>query len=399
MAVRDAQWHAMGEPAQAHEAAALDALRQLLPDSPTTHVWTNVLFRDRDGRAGEYDVILLHHNGLFVLELKGWHGRISGDQFTWTVTAPNGQVRQERDPFQSAELKAKRLASELQRTRQERRARHLLIPRIEAMTVLHGQGCRVELSEAAASRVWGLDGYDVRGVPSIRGLLDAPPLQEANNVDAPRARELVRLIEQLGLRERPRTRMVGQYEIERADPLGEGPGWVDVRATHPVMHRTFRRIRLYDVPAKATRQERSEIERAAYREMALVEGLGHPGIVRPLEILTPDQGPALVFPDDADTTPLTTFLVQQPRPADVRLSVVRQVGEVLDYAHKRGVQHRALTPSAVRITACRRADSRSSRHREVDGVQPRGGPAGPRCRRYRHTLCSPLDCGRGLPTC
>jgi hypothetical protein len=42
----------MGEPAQRHE--------------------------DRDGRDGEYDVILLHHNGMYVLELKGWHGRITG---------------------------------------------------------------------------------------------------------------------------------------------------------------------------------------------------------------------------------------------------------------------------------------------------------------------------------
>jgi hypothetical protein len=68
---------------------------------------TNLLFRDRDGRDGEYGVILLHHNGLYVLELKGWHGRITGDQFTWTVTAPNGQVRQEGDLVQTGDGKAK----------------------------------------------------------------------------------------------------------------------------------------------------------------------------------------------------------------------------------------------------------------------------------------------------
>ena len=350
MAVRDAQWHAMGEPAQAHEAAALAALRQLLPDSPTTHVWTNVLFRDRDGRDGEYDVILLHHNGLYVLELKGWHGRITGDQFTWTVTAPNGQVRQERDPFQTADGKAKRLAGELRRAKDEQRMRHLLLPRVEAMTVLHGQGSRVQLTEAAASRVWALDGYDVRGVPPLRDLLDAPPQQEANNVGAPQARELVRLMQQLGLRARPKTRMVGQYEIERADPLGEGPGWVDVRAKHPALERSYRRIRLYDVPAKATAKTRQQIERAAHREMVLVEGLNHPGVVRPNELLTSDEGPALVFPDDADSVPLTTFLAEQPRSADTRLALLRQLGEILDYAHKHGVTHRALTPTAVRIT-------------------------------------------------
>ena len=92
MTVKDAQWRVMGEPAQKHEAAALDALRRLLPDSPTTHAWTNVLSRTRDGRADEIDVLLLHHNGLYVLELKGWLGHITGDQTTWRVTTDNGRV-------------------------------------------------------------------------------------------------------------------------------------------------------------------------------------------------------------------------------------------------------------------------------------------------------------------
>ena len=101
MTVKDAQWRVMGEPAQKHEAAALDALRRLLPDSPTTHAWTNVLSRTRDGRADEIDVLLLHHNGLYILELKGWLGHIAGDQTTWRVTKDNGRVEPSARPLQT----------------------------------------------------------------------------------------------------------------------------------------------------------------------------------------------------------------------------------------------------------------------------------------------------------
>ena len=91
---------------------------------------------------------------------------------------------------------------------------------------------------------------------SIRELLDAAPQNQANDIDAQRAKALVALIKDMGLQATPKVRMVGQYEIDSADPLGEGPGWVDVRAKHPALPDEYRRIRLYDVPPKATATER-----------------------------------------------------------------------------------------------------------------------------------------------
>ena len=226
----------------------------------------------------------------------------------------------------------------------------LRLPRVEAMTVLHGRNSRVDLTEAAASRVWALDGYNVTGVPSVRELLDQPPRDLANSIDGPRARQIVAIIEAIGLKPLPKVRKVGEYEIERAAHLGDGPGWVDVRAKHPFMRHAYRRIRLYDVPPGAGKKERQQIERAARREIELVHDLAHPGIVKPVDILITDEGPALVFQDDADSVPLAEYVGDERPPADVRLSLVRQLGEILDYAHKRRVQHRALTPTAVRVT-------------------------------------------------
>ncbi len=349
MAVNDQRWHQLGDPVTAAEAQGLQALRDLLPDSPLTHAWTNVTFRDREGRASEIDVILLHHNGLHFLELKGWHGSISGDQMTWRVTAPNGNVRVDKDPFIATDGKAKRFGSELKHAAAQRGVRPNEVPRIRAATVLHGQGSTVSLSEQSAANTYGLDGYQVTGVRSIRVLLDAAPQNQGDVIDAQRAKALVALIKDLGLQATPKVRTVGQYVIDSADPLGEGPGWVDVRAQHPALHDEYRRIRMYDVPPKATANERHEIERMATREYALAKPLEHPGVARPLEVLTTEAGPALVFPDDSGQLPLTTYLTAHPLDADGRRALIRQVGEVVDYAHKRGVQHRALSPACVYV--------------------------------------------------
>ena len=347
MAVSDTRWHQLGDPVTDAEAAALATLRDLLPDSPTTTVWSNVTFRDSSGRAIEIDVILLHRNGLYVIELKGWHGTIDGDQQNWRITAPNGSVRIAPDPFKLTEAKAKRIATELQKARWGLQGKHPKVPFVRAVTVLHGKGSRVTLDPAASATTFALDGYGVKGVRSIRELLDASPNEAANDITAQRAPALVNLIKSIGLKPSPKVRMVGQYVVEKANPLAEGPGWVDVRARHPLLPNEFRRLRLYDEPVKATQQERKAIARAAHREYALVAKLAHPGIVRPLEVLSPESGPALVFPDNGPDVSVGQYLAGHPLDAEARLGLIRQLGEVLAYAHDHGVTHRALTASTV----------------------------------------------------
>ena len=109
------QWITMGAPATDDEKRALSDVRKLLADVNTTWAWANLTFVAHDGQSSEVDVILLNHNGLFLLELKGWHGRIIGDQQYWRVTDPNGKVRTAPNPLHSTTLKAKRLKSLLER--------------------------------------------------------------------------------------------------------------------------------------------------------------------------------------------------------------------------------------------------------------------------------------------
>ena len=92
---------------------------------------------------------------------------------------------------------------------------------------------------------------------------------------------------------------------EKADPLGEGPTWQDLLATHPAMPDLKRRIRLFDLPTGSSSEAREETQFTAKRELALTRGIKHDGVVGPLEYVETDSGPALVFDHDSDARPWT----------------------------------------------------------------------------------------------
>ena len=348
-------WDDLGEPASPAEAEALAALRELLPDDAVTHAWSNLTFTDLSGRTGEIDLLLLTRVGFFVLELKGWHGTIAGTQQNWAVTGASGQhTRNERNPWYLTEQKAKRLSSllkRLARNDQERQA----VPFVGALVVLHGRDARVELKETAISGLYALDGYGVSGLPAdhnLKQFLATAPANDAHLIDGPRAKQIVHLVKSAGFVATPKNRFVGQYSLEKADPLGEGPTWQDLLATHPAMPDVKRRIRLFDLPPGSSSEAREEAQFTARRELALTRGIKHDGVVAPLDYVETDSGPALVFDHDDDARPLDEYLADPATTLsfDERLALIRQIGEVLRYAHNRRLTHRGLTPRQVDVT-------------------------------------------------
>src|SRR5690606_25464930 len=260
------QWRSLGEPASPAEAAALDALRELLPDDAVTHAWANVSFIDHGGRISEADVILLTRSGLYVVELKGWgdgKGRVAGDQQNWRVTFDSGYVRHERNPVFTTDMKAKRLKALLQSAGRG----GVRIPFVGALVVMHGRDSRVELDSLAQANVVALDGFGVKGLKRrFSEFLATPPSHPSNLVDGPAATKLARLLTKVGFQPTPKNRFVGQYSLEKADPLGQGPHWQDLRATHPSMPGVQRRLRLFDMKPGASDEARELIRSAARRE-------------------------------------------------------------------------------------------------------------------------------------
>jgi hypothetical protein len=198
--VLERNWHPVGDPESTDEAEALEALRGLLPDDPLCHAWTNLAFQDRTGHVNEVDVLLLVKQGMFVVELKGWHGHVSGRNNEWHV----GKGTQRRDlrgnPVVQTDKKAKRLKGMLHEAEDEARTR-VTIPYLAPVVVMHGRRSEIDLSDQTKGSVFGLDRFDVKGVPSFTELLKRPAKGRA--LDKPTADALVRLIQNCGLAPKP----------------------------------------------------------------------------------------------------------------------------------------------------------------------------------------------------
>lgn len=341
------QWHEVGQPASAAEAEALRAIKAMLPDGAIAWAWSNLSFISVNGRLAETDLLLLTRTGLTLIELKGWHGRITGNQQTWRVgdtTKPN--------PLFLTDAKAKWLRSLLEYVQPG--PKRIPIPYVKAITVLHGRDSVVDLDPVATTDTYGLDGFNVRGVPPLSEYLARVPTDIRDAVDAKRAKELVAVIGLAGFTAPPRTRKVGQYTVERLEPVEQGSTWSDVIAENPHLPGQRKRIRLYDVPRGATPERRQQVTRIAQREFYLTSGLKHPGVVAPEDFFDdPQAGPALVFAHDPAAARLDRWLAENADALtlDRRLEVLRQLAEILKYAHARGVTHRALSPQHVFITS------------------------------------------------
>jgi serine/threonine protein kinase len=343
------QWIDVGQPASPAEAEALRAIKAILPDGAIAWAWSNLSFISVNGRLAEVDLVLLTKTGLTLIELKGWNGQIKGNQQNWRVgdsTKPN--------PLFLTDQKAKWLRGLLEYVQPA--GKKVPIPFIRAITVLHGKDSKVELDPVAVAHTFGLDGFNVRGVPAFSEYLSHVATDARDVIDLKRAKELVAVIGAAGFSAPPRTRMVGQYAIDRLEPIELGSAWTDVIADNPHMPGHRKRIRLYDVPRGVSEERRQKINRVAQREFLLTRGLTHPGVIAPEDFFSdPQAGPALVFAHDPLAQRLDRWLTARgpELTLDRRLDVLRQLAEIFKYAHARGVTHRALSPHQVFVTESR----------------------------------------------
>jgi serine/threonine protein kinase len=181
---------------------------------------------------------------------------------------------------------------------------------------------------------------------------DCPGLQPKPGpfVDRPLAKIVSQAIEQADIPGQPRQRRVSDYLLERL--IEEGPGYQDWEAAHAQNLGGKRRVRLYLVWNEATTDDRQMVERAARRDFQLTEALQHPGVLRALGFTEHEVGPAIVFEHDPNSLRLDHFLTQRADRlgVDVRLDLMRQIAEIVRFAHQKRVVHRALSPQSVLVS-------------------------------------------------
>src|SRR5664280_3168047 len=96
MEATSSRWHPFSPSHLSFEVTALELLRILLPDTDPYRVWTNFEFTN-GGQIYEVDALVVTAKGVYLIEVKSWAGKVTGDQGTWVQQRRDGT----RVPFSS----------------------------------------------------------------------------------------------------------------------------------------------------------------------------------------------------------------------------------------------------------------------------------------------------------
>src|SRR6202162_1482701 len=139
---------------------------------------------------------------------------------------------------------------------------------------------------------------------------------------------------------------IGRYRI--IGELGRGAMGIVYKAQDPAIGRliAIKSIRLGDLTDD---NERERLRDRLFREAQSAGVLSHPGIVTIYDIAE-ENGMAYIFMEFVNGPPLEKMLKHEQTPdGETLLSIFRQVGAALDYAHKKGIVHRDIKPANIMI--------------------------------------------------
>ena len=347
-------WTTISESQFPWERDALDFVRGHFPTHEPYRAWSNFEFIAEDGSVNEVDLLVFSPKGFFLVEIKSHLGRLFGDAGTWTFEH-EGKLRTLDNPLLDANRKAKKLSSLLSRQKGAQKKGRL--PFIEALVFCSDPDLKCELQGTARTRVCLRDRQAQDEQPARDGIMAALLRRECPGLDQnpkgqhnrPMAKIVSQALEKAGIRPRQRHRKVSDYVLEQL--VDEGPGYQDWLASHAQVKETKRLVRLYTVRQEAKAEDRQTIERAAKREFQLLETLQHPGVLRAHGFTEHELGPALILEYEPTARRLDLFLTerQDSLSADQRLYLIRQVAEVIRFAHEKKVVHRAISPRSILV--------------------------------------------------
>lgn len=338
-----------------HERRALDFVRAGLPDHDPYRAWSNFEFQTNDGAIYEVDLLVLTKQGFFLVEIKSWPGRVRGDAGTWTRTTPAGRVISDDNPVLLANRKAKALSSLL---KVQSATKNVRVPWLDAIVFLSADDLHCDLTGPAANRVFLKDRKASESQNERNGILAALMRREGqgidpdlrSTIDTKVARAISKAIDDSGIRPSQKSRRIGDFVL--GELIADGPGYQDRIAEHVSVKNDFRRVRLYTVAAADSEEVRLRRKRAAIREYEIIRSLNHPGVLPVTDYKEHELGPALLFRyADPQSIRFDHYLATQCHnlTTSQRLKLLRDIADVVRYAHRKRVIHRSLSPYSILV--------------------------------------------------
>lgn len=338
------------------EREALDFVRERLPKGDAYRAWSNFEFIDGQGNINEVDLLVFSPRGAFLVEIKSWPQKTTGDSATWFRELDGGRRPRAFDnPLLLTNKKAKRLKGLLDEAVRRNRDNPKRLPYLQPLVFLSDPRVQVTLDARGRTGVCVRDREDGQGHGGFPGIVATLTKITAEDRERRNFRPLggrdadffSKALDAVGVRETTRHRTAGDWEIGKL--LEEGQGWQEFVGERPDSPDVKRRIRIFGA---ASDHERKLVAAAARREFEILDPIDHPGILSPRELVDAQQGPALIYSYSEESQRLDHFLASNASQLtiDQRTSMVRQIAEALGYAHARGLTHRALKPSSIIVT-------------------------------------------------
>ncbi len=336
------RWTAFQKSEFAHEQSAIDLLAGALPDRPPFHAWSNFEFFADDGSINEVDALVVSARCIYLIEIKHWIGKISGNHQTWTRTTPNRTFGVD-NPLLLTDRKAKKLKSLLER--QPAFRKRCRVPYIKAIVFLSHPDCEVDLSPEVAQHVY----QHTNGPQGIVKLIQGEDDANGPGIGREQERAVCNAMAQIGVRKRSRSPQVGDYQLDKL--LQETNQYQDWLATHARIKEDRKRVRIFTQSRDAAPAEREDRKDLAAREYRVLTTVSHDSILKPIHLTDTDAGPALIYDFNSDAVRLDQYLNTEGRQLGIgqRIELVRSIAETIQYAHQRGVRHRALSPWTIEV--------------------------------------------------
>lgn len=329
------------------EQEAIEFIKQQLPSVEPYRMWALVDLVDPAGRRYDLDVLVLGRHALYLIELKHYAGRITGDANDWYVDGGGrggGKQSLYPNPSRLANQKARVLASLLRDRLRDRPpwVQHLIvlsnpradIQKLDPIARLHV----IKRDEVAAALIEGkFPGADPNRTPRI--------------IETAQARLIQTALRELGITPAKAARQVSGFRLDSI--LEEGPGYQDWLASDPKLPELRRRVRTYLVPQATSQERREQLLRAAEREARVLTAIGdHRSILGVQQYIRETElgCPCLLFEHWEDAETLASYIRRHPGlPLESRITLVEKIGDALSYCHRKEVIHRGLHPGAVLV--------------------------------------------------
>lgn len=296
-------------------------------------ILTNYHQPDQTGTL-EIDLAVINYQGVWLLEVKHWWGRIDADSIHWLHAG-----RKHPSPLTTIESKAKVVHSTLSKAGLE------YVSVVGLVILSKGTGT-LQIDDPRADRVFGLNEALIQALTSRDFVFSRRSMilkrSQVDRIKDILARKYVD----------PDWQIVGSYRL--VDRIGSGEHYEAFEGQHTHVQSRRARVKRYHIEAIQSRKHLEESVRRFKQDIeALAQLEGHPNIIQAYDFLSdPDTDDTYwLLLEYVDGVTLRDFLDEgREMSLEEQISILIPVADALSFCHQEDILHRNLTPRAIYVT-------------------------------------------------